>query len=103
MKLASSVGFTVIVYVDGGPTQVVNVAVTVIVAVIAVMPGLVATKPAMFPVPLDPNPIAVLSFVHAKVPPPGVLTKFVAATAPLLHTTTFAGTVTAGEEFTVIV
>jgi len=79
------------------------VGVTVIVAIIGVVPALVAVNPAIFPVPFAANPIAVLVLAHAIVAPAGVLTKFVAATDPLLHTTILAGTVTLGVGFTVIV
>ena len=58
------VGFTVIVYVLGVPGQLFTVGITVIVALIDEVPVLVALKPAMFPVPEAPKPIAVLLFAH---------------------------------------
>ena len=62
------VGLTVIVKVCGVPPQVapalVYDGVTVTVAVIAVVPALVAVKLAMLPLPLAPRPIAVLLFVQ---------------------------------------
>jgi hypothetical protein len=67
------------------------------------VPGLVAANDAISPVPLAPNPMAVLEFVHAKVPPPGVLAKLVAPTLPLLQTIMSAGTVTVDIGVTVIV
>jgi hypothetical protein len=45
----------------------------------------------------------VLEFVHTKLPPAGLLIKFVAGTAVLLQTLMFAGTVTVGIGFTVMV
>jgi hypothetical protein len=84
------------VYEDGVPLTPFTVGVTVIVAVIAVVPVFVAVNDGIFPEPLAAIPIAVLEFVQAKVPPAGVLIKLVAATAPLLVTVMFAGTVTVG-------
>ena len=55
------IGFTVIVNVLDVPVQVkpalVNVGVTVIVAVTGVLPVLTAVKLAIFPVPLAANPM----------------------------------------------
>ena len=60
------VGFTVMIKFCGVPVQVapalVYDGVTVIVAVIAVVPALVAVKLGMLPDPLAPKPIAVLLF-----------------------------------------
>ena len=64
---------------------------------------LIAVNAGMFPIPLVPNPIIVLEFVQTKLPPVGVLIKFVAATVALLHTTISEGTLTVGVGFTVIV
>ena len=59
-------GFTVMIKFCGVPLQVapalVYDGVTVIVAVIAVVPALVAVKLGMLPDPLAPKPIAVLLF-----------------------------------------
>jgi hypothetical protein len=61
-----------------------TVVATEIVPVIGEIVALVAVKEAIFPKPQAPNPIAVFEFVHANVPPPGVLVKEVAETvAPL--------------------
>jgi hypothetical protein len=68
-----------------------------------VVPGFVAVKEEISPVPLAPNPIAVLEFVHAKVPPVGVVPKVVAGIRSLLHTEIFAGTVTVGVGLTVMI
>jgi hypothetical protein len=90
--------------VEGGvPGQVFTVAITEIVAVIGLVPVFVALNEAMFPAPLAANPIAAFELVHEKVPPAGVLTNVVAATVPLLQTAIFAGTVTVGVGFTVMV
>jgi hypothetical protein len=65
-------GLTVMVKVCGVPEQVgekPSVGVTVIVAVIGVVPLLVALKVAILPVPLAAKPIAVLLFVQLKVAP----------------------------------
>ena len=96
-------GFTVIVYVDGVPVQPFTVGVTVIVAVIGALVALVAVNPGTSPVLLSPNPIATLELPHPKIPPAGLLTKFVAGTASPLHTTIFAGTITVGVGLIVIV
>ena len=77
--------------------------VTVIVAVMGAVVLLVAVNAGMSPVLLAPKPIVTSEFVHKKIPPEGVLTKFVASTAPLLQTTIFAGTVTVGVGFMVMV
>ena len=76
---------------------------TEIVAVIGLLPVFVAVNEAISPVPLAAKPIAVLELVHANEPPDGLLTKFVAETVPLLHTVMFAGAVTVGVGFTVMV
>lgn len=73
------------------------------VALIGVVPELVALNPAMLPDPLAARPMAVLELVQVKVAPAVVLVKLVAATAALLHTIMFAGTVTTGVGFTVMV
>jgi hypothetical protein len=60
------VGFTVMIKFCGVPLQVapalVYDGVTVMVAVMAVVPALVAVKLGMLPDPLAPKPIAVLLF-----------------------------------------
>jgi hypothetical protein len=89
--------------VEGAPLQLLTVGVTVIVAVIAVVPVFVPVNDAMSPEPLAANPIAVLEFVQAKVPPDGVLEKLVAATTSLLQTEMLAGTVAVEVGFTVMV
>ena len=76
---------------------------TFIVAVIGATVVLMAVNPGILPVLLAANPIVGSEFAHEKLPPVGVLTKFVAATAALLQTTIFAGTVTVGVGFIVIV
>lgn len=56
----TKVGFTVMVYVDGVPVQLLAVGVTVIVAVIGLTVLLVAVKAGIFPEPLPAMPMAVL-------------------------------------------
>jgi hypothetical protein len=97
------VGFTVMVKLEGVPTQPLTVGVTFIVAVIGAAVVLIAVNPSILPILLEANPIVGSEFVQEKLPPKGVLTKFVAATAALLQTTIFAGTVTVGVGFIVIV
>jgi len=57
-------GVTVIKYVEGTPLQLPKLGVTVIVAVIAVVPELVAINDVMFPVPVADKPILVFVFVQ---------------------------------------
>ena len=76
---------------------------TVIVAVIGVVPGFVAVNAGIFPLPFAPSPMAVLLFVHVNVVPGVVLVKFVAGTVAPTHTTILAGTITLGAGLTVIV
>ena len=97
------VGFTVIVKIDAVPAQPLTVGVTVIVAVMGAVLVLVAVKLGMLPVSLAANPIVGLVFVQEKLPPVGVLTKIGGFTTTLLHTVMFAGTVTKGVGFTVMV
>lgn len=73
------------------------------VAVTGEVVGLMVTKEGMFPVPLAPNPIVVLSFVQLYTVPatgPDIVTAVVAAPA---QSTWFAITFTVGVGFTVIV
>ena len=58
------VGLTVMVKETGVPGQPLAVGVTSIIPLIAVFPVLVAVNEAISPVPLAPNPMAVLSFVQ---------------------------------------
>jgi len=99
----SGAGFTVMVYVEGIPGHVFAVGVTVIVAVMGVVPGLVAVNEGTFPFPLAPRPMAVLLLVHANVAPGVVLVKFDAGTVAPLQTAILAGTLTIAMGFTVIV
>jgi len=89
--------------VDGVPLQLFTLGVTVMVADIELVPVFVAVNETISPVPLADKPIAVLELIHEKVPPAGVLVKFVAGTVSLLQIVMFAGTVTVGVGFTVIV
>jgi len=63
------VGFTIIVYVKVGPTQVLAVGVIVIVAVIGDVVVLIAVKDGGLPIPFAPSPTAVLLLVHVKLVP----------------------------------
>ena len=63
----------------------------------------VAVKVGTLLVPFAGKPIAVLLFVHAKVPTLGILTNVVAETLPALQTLMFEGTVTVGKALIVIV
>jgi len=78
------------------------VAVTVIVAEIGALPVFVAVKDGISPDPLEAKPIAVLVLVHVKVPPGGLLAKFVAGTEALLHIVKLAGNTDNGLGLTVI-
>jgi hypothetical protein len=66
--LITDVGFTVMVNVVDAPVQVmpplVNLGVTVIVAVTGVKPALTPINDAILPVPLEPRPIEVLLLVQ---------------------------------------
>lgn len=62
--LTVGVGFTVIVYVELVPRQLLAVGVTIIVADIGLVPVLVAVNDAMLPDPLAAKPIALLEFVQ---------------------------------------
>jgi hypothetical protein len=97
------VGFTVMEYVDGVPGQVFTMGVTVIVPDMGVIPEFVAVNDEISPEPPATNPIAILEFVQAKVPPVGVVPKVVEETRSLLHTEISNGTLTVGVGFTVIV
>jgi hypothetical protein len=57
-------GFTVIVYVDGLPIQVLSVGVTVIVPDNAEAPEFAAVKEGTFPVPDPESPMPVSEFVQ---------------------------------------
>ena len=98
-----AVGLTVIVNVIGRPVQPLATGVTVIVAVTAATPALIAVKLAMLPDPDAANPIDGVLFVQLNVVPAVRLVKFTAAVAVLLHTTWFAGGFTTGVGLTVIV
>ena len=80
-----------------------TVGVTFMVAVMGAVEVLIAVKLGILPVSLAANPIVGSEFVHKKLPPAGELTKFVARIAALLQTTIFAGTVTVGVGFMVMV
>ena len=101
------VGLTVIVNVIGAPVQVtppfVNVGVTVIVATCGVVPGFVAVKLAMLPVPLAARPMLVLLFVQLNVVPATAPAKVIAVVVAPLQSVWFATAFTVGVGLTVIV
>ena len=77
MATASGVGFTVITNACGVPGQPLAVGVTEIVPDIGATPAFVAVNAGnVLPLPLAPNPIAVLSLVHVNVVPATLLVKF---------------------------
>jgi hypothetical protein len=101
------VGLTVIVNVIGVPVQVtpplVKLGVTVTVATTGVVPGFVAVKLAMLPVPDAASPMLVLLFVQLYTVPAALPVKVIAAVGAPLHTAWLATAVTVGTGFTVIV
>ena len=105
----TGVGFTVIVKVIGAPVQLtpplVNVGVTVIVAVTGLLVGFNAMKLAILPMPAEPRPMLVLLLVqlYVVVPPVLAVLKLIAAVGALLHTVWFAGVFITAVGFTVIV
>lgn len=101
--VTEGIGCTVIVYEEGVPGQPDTVGVTVIVAVMLDVPPFVAVKAGVLPDPLAARPIAGLELVQVKVPPAGKLLNELAATVDPAQTVMFAGTVTVGVGFTVIV
>ena len=99
----AGVGFTVMVKVDGVPGQLLAVGVTVMVAVIGVVPVFTALNDAMFPLPDAPNPMDGVLFAQAKDVPVTGPAKFMAAVGAPLHKVWFATAFTVGVGFTVIV
>ena len=62
-------GVTTILKFCAVPGQLPKVGVTVIVEVLFVVPVLVPTNEAIFPIPPTPKPVVVLLFVQLKVAP----------------------------------
>ena len=58
------VGLIVIVKLIGFPLQLLATGVTVMLAIMALLPGLIVVNAGIFPVPLAPNPIFALEFVQ---------------------------------------
>jgi hypothetical protein len=98
------VGFTVMVNVLGGPAQPFAVGVTVTVLVIG-EPVLFtpAVNTGVLPLPLAPNPVPVLLFVHVTVPPGGVVDNVCEGTEAPGQAVTGAGTLAVGAGLTVTV
>ena len=82
-RLTVVVGNTVMVKVDGVPTHPFAVGVTVMEATTGAVPGLVAVKEGIFPVPLAARPMDGVLLFHVKVVPatglPGVTAAVVAS------------------------
>ena len=94
--LMVGIGFTIILKTNADPTQVLAVGVTLIKAVSETRDVLTAVKDAIFPLPLAPNPIAVMELVHVKVVPLTLLLKVMALLMLLLHNEILLMAVTAG-------
>lgn len=99
----AGVGLTVMVYIFGVPAHPFTVGVTVMIAVTAVAPVLLAVNAGVFPVPLAASPIEGSELVHANVPPEGILTKADAVIMSPLQTTMLTGTVVTGVGSTMMV
>jgi hypothetical protein len=67
--VTTGAGLIVITYTSATPAHDPEVGVTVIFAVIGVVPVLVAVKDGILPVPLAPKPILVFEFVQLNVTP----------------------------------
>jgi len=93
----------VMVKVIGVPTQVPIDGVTVMVEVIAVLPGFVPLKLVMLPVPEAPSPMEGLLFVQEYVGLPEALVNAGTETEPPLHIVMFDTEFIVGVEPTVIV
>jgi hypothetical protein len=96
------VGFTVMVKFFGVPLHVPNLGVTVIVAVIGVVPAFTPLNDAMSPVPDAARPIPGALFAQSNVAPE-VPAKVIAVVGSPTHTTSLGGVVTVGVGSTVIV
>ena len=106
MATASTVGvgFTLIVYVFGVPSQPFAFGVTVIVAMIGSNPLFTAVKPDIFPVPLAASPMIGASFVHSKLVPLTLPDKGIPTLGVALHKVILLNEVVIiGRGFTVIV
>ena len=88
---------------SGVPTQPLAVGVTVIVATTGAMPGFVAVKDGILPLPLAGSPIDGSLFAQAKVVPPTGLVKPIAVVVAPLQYATLATGLTVAVGFTVIV
>lgn len=97
------VGFTVIIKLCEGPLQPFADGEIVMSAVAGTVPVFIATKDAIFPVPLAGKPIEGLSFVQLKLVPLTAPEKLMEPVAALLQTARSAGLTTFGVGFTVIV
>ena len=82
--LTEGVGLTIIVNVVGVPEQPFATGVTVMVAVTALTPALIAVNAAILPVPIATKPMLGVVFVQLYVVP--VPLKLIAVVLALLHT-----------------
>ena len=96
------VGFTVIVKLCEGPVQVLVDGVTVMVAVTAAVPRLIAVNEAMFPEPEAARPMPGVVFVQLNVVAGTLPLKVTAVVGAPLHNVWLEGAVTLGVGFTVI-
>ena len=96
-------GFTVMVKVRAVPVQPFAVGVMVTVPLIGELPVLAAVKEAILPLPEEPNPIDVLSLLHAKVAPVTGEVKVIAPLASPLQRVLSVMALTVGNGLTVIV
>jgi len=97
------VGFTVMVNVSGVPVQPLAEGVTVMVAVIIVVPMFVAVNEAMSPFPVAANPIEGVLFVQPNEVPDTVSPKLMTAVGAPLHNICAATVSTVGVGLTVMV
>jgi len=101
--LTAGDGFTVMLYAEGIPGQVLADGVTVMVADIGSGLVFVAVNPEISPEPPAPKPMAVFELAQLNVAPETRLVKLVADIEAPLHTEKSAGTFTVGVGFTVMV
>ena len=101
--LTVGVGFTVMVNVAGVPVQPLAEGVTVTVAVMGVLPVLVAAKMAISPFPLAARPMLGSELVQAYVVPVTLPVKLMAFVFAPLHNVWGVTAFTVGVGFTVIV
>lgn len=87
----------------GGPLALVNLGVTVTIAVTGAVPEFVAVNDEIFPIPEAANPIEGVLLAHSNIVPVTVPVKLIAPDALALQSTKLLGAVTVGIGFTVAV